>query len=112
MICTGESSEFGQVFKMMQTEEVSQTRRTVCIMWDGLVFVLHQCDIKKTLFQTYTSSATKDATSEEHEFPWQAALILLTVHHWSVRVSAPNLSRAHVCVCNMCVFVLQVGYCY
>ena len=74
VIGVGEESEFGSVFKMMQSEEVRVRwreggRELMCVCVCVCVCVC---------------AGPQDTTAEEQGHSWQAAVFLFPSHHWSV----------------------------
>jgi len=86
VISIGEHSEFGSVFRMMQTEEVCTCNTGVPVHSKGW-----------ELGFLSAPAVSQDTIAEEHEYSGKATLLLLTLHH-----------RYVLCVCMPCHHVPQL----
>lgn len=65
VICVGEESEFGSVFKMMQSEEVRVQRSLRCELTECVACLV----------------GSKDPSPEEHEHTRETAVLLLPLYY-------------------------------
>jgi magnesium-transporting ATPase (P-type) len=64
VICTGENSEFGKVFKMMQQQEVKKTQK------------------QEFFGKFFVNTGTKNTITKEYGCIRKTTIILLIKHHW------------------------------